>query len=100
MARTASLLTSDELLVIEDITNGTYFTYDETPSGAQNGVNLVFTLIASPVPAASLVLTKNGQTLMAGGVDYTLSGSMITYVAAQVPFAEDVIKANYVTSPV
>lgn len=56
---------------------GTY-AYDETPSGSGSS----FTLAHTPSPATSLILTKNGQVLAPGGIDYTLSGGTITLVVA------------------
>lgn len=55
---------------------------DIVPTGAINGSNTVFTLPATPTPAASLMLFLNGILQQPGGVDYTLSGSTITYVLA------------------
>jgi len=54
------------------------FVADETPSGSLPGTS--FTLALSPSPAASLLLVWNGQVLVPGGVDYTLSGANITTV--------------------
>lgn len=51
----------------------------EVPSGSMPGT--AFTLANSPSPAASLQLFWNGQLLIAGGVDYTLSGASITTVS-------------------
>jgi hypothetical protein len=67
----------------------------ETPAGTVNGSNLVFTLAAAPNPALSLKLSKNGL-LLAQSVDYTLSGSTITFVnASAAPQAGDVLVASY-----
>ena len=49
------------------------------PSGAQNGVNRVFTLPQSPYPSQSLILVLNGVTLNQG-LDYSLSGPAITFL--------------------
>lgn len=51
-----------------------------TPTGTINGSNTVFTVPNAPNPALSLQLYLNGQLLSPSGVDYTLSGSTITYV--------------------
>ncbi len=50
----------------------------ETPTGAINDANAIFTLAHTPSPAVSLQLFINGQLLTAGGVDYTLSTATIT----------------------
>ena len=52
------------------------------PSGTVNGINTTFTLPDAPSPAASLILHLNGVYQTAGGEDYSLSGSTITYVNA------------------
>lgn len=55
---------------------------NEVPAGAINGSNAIFTLAHAPSPAAGLQLFRNGVLQTAGGVDFTLSGTTITYVAA------------------
>jgi len=57
---------------------------NETPSGTIDGSNTTFTLAHSPSPAASLILQLNGMVQAPGGVDYTLSGSTITFASAPV----------------
>jgi len=70
--------------------------YAETPTGTQNGVNLVFTLANAPSPANSLQLFLNGAYLTQGaGNDYTLSGSTITLAAAFAPGVADNMRASY-----
>jgi hypothetical protein len=69
------------------------FADNETPSGTINGVNTSFTLLHTVSPTASLSLYKNGQLQIAGGADYTLSGSTITYGSA--PKTGDVLTASY-----
>lgn len=56
----------------------------ETPAGLVNGVNAVFTLSMTPVPASGLLLWKNGL-FMRQGDDYTLAGQTITFAAGQIP---------------
>lgn len=94
----SGLLTANEELVIQAITAGTYFKFNETPSGSINDVNVTFTLASAPAPAASLELYLNGQLMTAGGVDYTLSSLTITMVTA--PPTGSVMRANYTISPV
>lgn len=67
---------------------------NETPSGTIDGFNAVFTLVASPNPVGSLILTKNGQ-LMYQGTAYTLSGSTITFSAGYIPVVGDLLRAWY-----
>ena len=52
------------------------FADNETPSGSLPGTSL--TLAHTPSPAASLCLFMNGQELVAGGADYSLSTATIT----------------------
>ena len=58
----------------------------ETPAGTINGTNATFTLVAAPSPAASLLLLRNGL-VQKSGVDYTLSGSTITFASGAIPQA-------------
>lgn len=69
--------------------------YAETPGGAVNGANETFTLAAAPSPAASLMLFRNGVLQQAGGNDYTLIGSTVTFATA--PETGDVLLAYYTT---
>lgn len=90
--------TGDILLAYYRITGtGSSFNFAdaETPSGTINGTNLLFTLVATPNPSASLKLFKNGVLLQPSG-DYTLSGSTITFAnTTTTPQAGDVLVANY-----
>lgn len=71
------------------------FSWAEVPSGTLNGVNAVFTLLSIPNPAASLELFRNGILQKASGVDYTLSGLTVTFVAGAIPQAGDLLLATY-----
>jgi len=53
------------------------------PAGTINSINRIFTLTSPPNPTKSLSLFRNGfyQTQ---GIDYTLSGSTITYISAPI----------------
>lgn len=62
--------------LINNITSGIFST--ETPAGTINGVNKVFTITSANL----LSLHLNGLYQTGGGVDYTLSGTTITYVHA------------------
>lgn len=78
---------------------------NETPSGAQNGVNAVFTLAASLYPG-SLMVFKNGL-LQTAGADYALSYpggvATLTFFAAgslpgslgSIPQPGDILRAYY-----
>jgi hypothetical protein len=59
-----------------------------------NGTNTTFVLTHSPDPASSLILFRNGLR-MAPAVDYTLSGSTITFFVASTPQSGDQLLANY-----
>jgi hypothetical protein len=50
----------------------------ETPSGAIDGANSTYSL--SRVPA-TLLLFRNGLYMQGAGNDYTLSGSVVTFVS-------------------
>lgn len=85
------------VLIGENSTGG--FVDFETPTGLMNGTNLVFTLTAAPNPASSLALYRNGIRL-SPTVDYTLSGSTITFLTGAQPTAGDVLRANYRTGTI
>ncbi len=53
----------------------------EAPSGAVDGSNVTFTLSQSPLPIASLFLFQNGL-FQTNGVDYTVSGTTVTFMSA------------------
>lgn len=61
----------------------------EVPSGTQDGTNTLFTLAHSPTKAAGY---QNGYRLVAG-VDYSISGTTVTYFTA--PAIGDVIIWDY-----
>jgi hypothetical protein len=67
----------------------------ESPAGAANGSNLVFTLQAAPSPASSLALYRNGLRLRAGG-DYAITNTTITFAVAA-PQSGDTLQASYRT---
>ncbi len=73
---------------------GVGFVDAETPSGATNGVNTLFTLVQAPNPSASLDVYRNGIHL-AAGLDYTLNGNTITFIASIVPQTGDVLVCSY-----
>ncbi|MEP7363017.1 MAG: hypothetical protein ABI972_07170 [Acidobacteriota bacterium] len=73
---------------------GPIFRDGETPTGTVNGTNSVFTLSAQPGPASSLLLYRNGL-LQKTGIDYTLSGSTITFLSGATPQAGDILVGVY-----
>ena len=74
--------------------SGPAFNDAETPAGLINGSNSIFTLAASPTPAASLQLYRNG-VLQKASADYTLSANTITFTAASRPQTGDLLLASY-----
>ena len=66
----------------------------ETPAGAVNGVNAVFTLVFAPSPATSLIIFRNGL-LQTHGFDYSLSGNVVTFLAGSLPQTGDELIASY-----
>jgi len=66
----------------------------ETPAGTANGTNLTFSLANTPAPSTSLSLYRNGLAL-AQGIDYTLTGSAITFRSASLPQTGDLLMAFY-----
>lgn len=66
----------------------------ETPTGTLNGSNGSFTLSHTPAPVTSLSLYRNGL-IQATGIDFTISGSAITFLTASTPRAGDVVLAYY-----
>jgi Major tropism determinant N-terminal domain len=60
------------------------------PTGTIDGVNRVFTVPNAPNPATSLLLFRNGL-LQTRGVDYTLSGTTITFASNCIPQIGDVL---------
>ncbi|MGH9720823.1 MAG: hypothetical protein ACRD8O_11470 [Bryobacteraceae bacterium] len=66
----------------------------EAPSGAIDGVNASFTLADTPNPAGSLSLYRNGLRLKPA-LEYTLSGTTLTFVTAAIPQTGDVVLAYY-----
>jgi hypothetical protein len=73
---------------------GVGFVDQETPSGAINGVNATFTLSQTPSPSTSAAVYRNGLR-MSPGIDYTLSGSVITFVTGLVPQSSDTLSCSY-----
>ena len=66
----------------------------EVPTGIINGLNPTFLLAFTPSPVTSVEVFHNG-ILMERGLDYTITGSAITFVTAAVPQVGDIVLANY-----
>jgi hypothetical protein len=66
----------------------------ELPAGMVDGTNGTFALSYAPTPSASLLLFRNGL-LQKVGVDYTLAGSTLTFLAGSVPQPGDSLQASY-----
>ena len=66
----------------------------DTPSGVVDGVNAAFTLSAEPQPASSLAVYRNGL-LQKLGLDYSLNGGTVTFVAGAEPRTGDTLLASY-----
>lgn len=71
---------------------GSNFVVRETPSGAINGSNAVFTLANTPLAGSESVFL-NGLLQEPGGEDYSISGATITFASA--PIAGDRIRVSY-----
>ncbi len=65
----------------------------ETPTGTPNDSIVAFTLAAAP-QANTLVVFKNENAQEGGGVDYSLSGTTITFVLP--PATGDRIRTHYI----
>ena len=59
---------------------GNNFSVEETPTGTIDGANVTFTVANTPI-AGTFALYLNGQRLTAG-VEYTRSGTTVTFVTA------------------
>ncbi len=70
------------------------FSDEETPAGTINGTNPTFTLAFAPSPASAVSLYLNGL-LMTQGVDYSISGNIITFLQASTPQTGDLLTASY-----
>jgi hypothetical protein len=73
---------------------GIGFVDQETPTGVVNGVNAVFATSQTPSPSVSLAVYRNGLR-MSPGVDYSLSGTVITFMSGLVPQSSDTLTCSY-----
>lgn len=65
----------------------------ETPSGTLNGSNVTFTLASTPIAGSEEVFLNGLLQEPGAGNDYTISGAVITYLAA--PLAADRLRVSY-----
>jgi hypothetical protein len=70
------------------------FVDSDAPAGLVDGANTAFTLSGVPSPAASLTIYRNGM-LQKEGLDFTLSGNQLHFVAAAAPQSGDTLVASY-----
>jgi len=80
--------------IVQSGATGPSFADSETPAGTLDGANAAFTLAQAPTPASSLYLYRNGLMLKRG-LDYSLDGTTIQFVAGAVPQAGDSLLAYY-----
>jgi hypothetical protein len=66
----------------------------ETPSGNVDGTNLSFALANTPSLPTDVTLYKNGIVQLYG-IDYTVSGSIITFSSGEPPVTGDELLAYY-----
>lgn len=66
----------------------------ETPGGAVDGVNAIFTVANAPSPSSSLAVYRNGIHLSLN-VDYIFSGVTITFATNAKPTAGDLLFVTY-----
>jgi outer membrane murein-binding lipoprotein Lpp len=69
------------------------FIDSETPSGTVNGTNSVFALAQTP-SSSSLSLYRNGL-LQQNGLNFTLAGTAVTFMAGSLPQTNDRLEAYY-----
>jgi hypothetical protein len=70
------------------------FVDGEVLTGTVDGVNTVFNLSRPPNPVSSLYLYRNGL-FQRNTIDYTLSGTTVTFTANAIPQTGDLVIASY-----
>jgi hypothetical protein len=73
---------------------GPGFVDGETPAGTIDGTNAAFTLANIPSPAASLSVYRNGL-LQKLDLDYTATGTAVTFAGTAIPKTGDVVTVSY-----
>jgi hypothetical protein len=76
------------------VTNGVQYSDGEVPSGAVNGTNAQFTVLAAPNPLNSLQLFRNG-VLQKQGLDYSVSSQTLTFIGGAIPQIGDTLVLSY-----
>ncbi len=66
----------------------------ETPAGTIDGVNTGFTFSKLPSPTSSVAVYRNGVHLSAG-IDFTVSGSSLSFLSGQIPQPGDNLLCFY-----
>lgn len=66
---------------VNDVVKEADVIVNEIPSGAIDNANTVYTLASTPV-STTVAVYLNGMRQAPGGLDYTLSGSTVTFVKA------------------
>jgi hypothetical protein len=79
---------------VTTVTPGITFEDAERPAGAINSLNTQFTLASTPSPAASIAVYRNG-ILQQAGVDFTVSGNVLTFAGPSIPQTGDSLQAFY-----
>ena len=92
MSGDATIVASGAVTVAANIIREADFVTREVPSGTINGSNTAFTLANTPVVGTEHVYL-NGLLQNAGGVDYSISGTAITYTTA--PQTGDTLLVSY-----
>jgi len=75
-------------------TSSTSFVDGDSPAGIVDGSNTTFTLSATPNPATSLAVYRNG-ILQKVSQDFTATGNTVVFVAADAPQPGDTLLASY-----
>lgn len=70
------------------------FIVNEAPAGTIDGVNVTFTLAFTPVVGTVQVRLNGLGQVVGAGNDYTISGAVITYLAA--PKTGDSVLVDYI----
>ena len=73
---------------------GVTFVDSEVPTGAVDGTNATFTIAAAASPTSSLQLFRNGLK-QKPGVDYSSSGTTITFLSGAIPQPGDSLQVAY-----
>lgn len=82
--------------LVISISSSLAVSWNEVPIEPVDGVNRVFTFLHESIPPTAMMLFLNGQKLKQGNdSDYTLSGSIATFVSSFVPRSGSNIDATY-----